>query len=221
MKKVAVIFLAVLTLLTLTACGKEPGIDSNSSEIITQYKLPVTGGDSNSWFYEKYDTKVNTLDTAWFDIIGSDIVSNWCNKYDQEKKAGTLDTTYPMLVKFIRDCNISEEICHKVMDNIKANEEKLNVEQTIHLTTDEVQTVCFGNAKQINEVFASEYCIVANGDIYTPEWLLNHPVSDYQRAGITYGQLKDKFDTKYLGLLKENDEYIKLYESKLRSLNTN
>ena len=219
MKKVSIIFLAILTLLALTACAGNPKTGLNSGEIVTQYKLPDTGGDTNSWFYEKYDTKVNTIDGVWFDIIDSDIVSDWCNKYDQERKAGTLDTTYPMLIKFIMDCNIPEETCREVMGNIKTNEEKFGVEQIIHLTADEIHTVYSGSTKQINETFASEYCIVVNGNIFTPEWLLNHPISEYQSEGITYSQFKDKLDSKYSGLLEGNVEFIEIYERKLRDLN--
>ena len=141
MKKLGVIFLLVTMIFALAACSDNPQSSSGNSDAVTQYTLPDTGGDSNSWFYEKFNTKSNTIDGEWFDTVGNNIVSDWCNRYDQERKAGTLDTTYPMLVKFIKDCNIPEETCRKVMGDIKNYEEKNDITPTTFLTDEEIQTV--------------------------------------------------------------------------------
>lgn len=53
---------------------------------------------------------------------------------------------------------------------------------------------------------------------YTPEWLLNHPVSEYKNKGITYEQLKEKVDSKYSSLLGENHEFLEIYKTKLQEL---
>ena len=218
MKKSIIVFLLAATLLTLSACAGNPQPNSSNDNTVTHYTLPETGGDSNSWFYEKFNLKSNTIDGVWFDTLGSDFVSDWCNQYDQERKNGTLDTTYPMLVKFIKDCNIPEDTCRTVMETIKSNEEKLGSTPSVYLTEEEIQAAYSGSVKQINETFASDYCIVADGNIFTPEWLLNHPISEYESNGITYEQLKEKFDSKYAGLLEGNDEFLQIYESKIQNL---
>ena len=193
---------------------------------VTGYRLPGTGGDYERWFYDKYDLKSSTVEGAWFEMLGADTVSEWCDRYDAAQKAGTADDDSPMLVQFIRDRQVPEETCRAVMDSIRENEEQFEgMTPTLWLTEEEIGVIYSGDTKRINETFASEYCIVANGEIFTPEWLLNHPVREYRRYGITYDQLKEKIDEKYAPLLandKENavlcEKYLCFYNTKLENL---
>ena len=184
------------------------------------YRLPPTGGDSNSWFYEKFNLKSSTISGEWFDELG-ETVSDWCEKYDREKKSGRLDTTYPPLVKFIKECNITKETCVKVMEQMRINEEMTGLNPPIHLTEEEINVIYSGDIKQINKTFVSEYSIYANGKIFTPEWLVNHTAKDYRREGITYGQLKEKVDKYYTRLLEgteEKDEFLSVFQNILQEL---
>lgn len=230
MKKSIILSLLAATLLTLSACAgnpqPSPSDDSTITQLssndntITHYTLPENDADFNCWFYDKYNFKANTIDGWWFEEIGEDIVVDWNIKYDREKKEGTLDTTYPPLVKFIKDCHIPEDTCRKVADAAKSLNEKYDIKMDNYLTEEEIQVVYSGSVKQINETFASEYCIVVDGNIFTPEWLLNHPISEYKSNGITYEQLKEKFDGEYAHflVLDGKDDYLEIFESKLQAL---
>lgn len=230
MKKSIILSLLAATLLTLSACAgnpqPSPSDDSTITQLssndntITHYTLPENDADFNRWFYDKHNLKSNIIDGEWFDTLGSSFVSDWYNQFDRERKEGTLDTTYPMLIKFIKDCHIPEDTCRKVMDSIKNFEENYGIPPSIHLTEEEIQVVYSGSVKQINETFASEYCIVVDGNIFTPEWLLNHPISEYKSNGITYEQLKEKFDGEYAHflVLDGKDDYLEIFESKLQAL---
>jgi|LSQX01.2.fsa_nt_gb hypothetical protein len=217
MKKIAVL-LFITMLFVLTACSETQQPVSYGPDEVTNYTLADTGGDSNSWFYQKYNIESSTIDGEWFDSLDSKMVSEWVEQYEKEKKAGNLDTTYPPLVKFIKDCNIPQETCRKIMIKIKANEENQGIRPQIHLTEEEIQVIYSWDKKKINEAFVSEYCILANGEIYTPEWLLNHPVSEYKNKGITHEQLNEKVESKYANMLGENHEFIEIYKSKLQQL---
>jgi hypothetical protein len=153
-------------LFALTACTGIPQSISDNTDKVTKYTLPNTGGDSNSWFYQKFNFKSNTIDGEWFDTLGSKMVSKWCDEYDEQQKAGTLDTTYPPLVKFIKDCNIPQETCREIMSKIKSHDESHDLTPKIHLTEEEIQVIYSWDNKKINETFVSEYCILANGEIY-------------------------------------------------------
>ncbi len=229
MKKTICILLVLIIILGLIGCTpvNDPAesstltaqlpsdVSSQETLELTTYELPNTDGDSNRWFKHGYNYKVSGIQSQFFDAAGSDVTQNWISNYESQKRAGTLDTTYPSLVKFIKDIGLSNTICLQVAQEIEQNDKPTSPN---YLTVEDMQVILTFDTKQINQRFVSAYAICVEGEIYTPHWILNHSAADYKAAGITAAQIEEKLPTyaKFLGA--EHQDYTQLYTQKLNDL---
>ncbi len=187
-------------------------ISSNTSNNTTSFAI---GGDAGRWLTDKYQFKVNGIPSPFFDEAGSDVTQNWISNYESQKKAGTLDTTYPPLVKFIKDTGLSKEACLQAVQWIEQNYLPTDPD---YLTVADMQAILTFDTKQINQRFVSAYAICVEGEIYTPHWILNHSAEDYKAAGITAAQIEEKLPTYAQFLGTEHQDYTQLYNQKLNDL---
>ena len=82
--------------------------------------------------------------------------------------------------------NISNDEAYKIYDAIAFTRYKSNHKK--------FEIVLSGDMNLINQTFASDATIYANGEIYTPDWINRHTAEDYINAGITKEELLEKVE---------------------------
>ncbi len=180
-----------------------------------EYRLEPGGGDGNDWFYSRYILKVNSIDSLWYNLVDSQIFDTWSADYKKQLEDGSLDMTYPYLIKFFKDMQITREQANQV---IAYMEEKnlLRFEHALQFA--DLDIIFTWDAELINQTYATEYSVYANGKVYSPQWILNHTAEDYKAAGITAQQLEPKMQ-KYLEELgRSHATYQTMYTQKLNDL---
>lgn len=95
------------------------------------------------------------------------------------------------IVSFVTELNISKEEFTNAIHNFvqKAKENGSDIQPAY--TNEEIQAI-YGLQTQINEIFVSEYSILQNDTIYTPEWLYTHRVDEYQAEGLSPQEVRSK-----------------------------
>lgn len=220
MKKYFAIFLVVVLCFMLIGCtapndnGNNDDVSSQETLELTTYELPNTGGDANRWFYGKYILKADNISSLWWEYTNNIAYENWRTNYYERKNAGE-NMPYPYLVDFIKEMEFTREICNQVVTKMHTIP---NWEAIGHLDYEDLDIMLTFDTKQINQRFVSEYAVYANGEIYTPHWILNHSAADYKAAGITAAQIEEKLPTYAQFLGAEHQDYTQLYTQKLNDL---
>ena len=180
-----------------------------------EYRLEPGGGDGNDWFYSQYIPKVNSIESLWYNLVDEKEFELWVAAYDKNWDEIGGENALPFLVAYLQDMQITREQCDGVVAYMAENDYWGNPNL---LRPEDLDIIFTWDAELINQTYATEYSVYANGKVYSPQWILNHTAEDYKAAGITAQQLEPKMQ-KYLEELgPSHATYQTMYTQKLNDL---
>lgn len=106
----------------------------------------------------------------------------WFSQFPHVNPAGMRDLCDCSSIVFIQEMGLTREEVEQI--NAKA--------RYLLFTTKEIDAIFSGDEKQLNEVFASPQAVLADGYLYSPEWVATHTPEDYRTVGITRAMLEEK-----------------------------
>jgi len=203
MKKIILIVLSVITLITISACvvqeQENETVDSSFDKMpepffgeqggnpyLAPFFLPTDNSDGNN---SLNDIDFNIIEQfiglekfyEWIEGIGSD--------YLRAPQTSLLD--YPNLYTFILNFDIPVDELKEFMDK----QQRLGMESNSYFyTNEEINIICSLDEARIAEYFVSDYSIVIGDMIYPPAWVYFNSFGDYEAAGITPEMIEEKLD---------------------------
>lgn len=146
-----------------------------------------SGGDMNSDFYQPCISQFDSVPGSLLDIRPSGEVDEWLNNHFSRKGAVSSIKDYLNVYSFITDFNITKEEAASALEDYIDSEY-----ESVRITQDQFNILFSGDIELITKTFASEYSIVHDDNIYSPEWIYTHSQSDYEAAGINAEDLAEK-----------------------------
>ena len=203
MKQAFIICLTALTI-ALTGCDWQ---DSTSSDFDrermsqkTDLSMPDAfdhnGGDENNDFYLPCEPKFDSVSTTLLDLAGDDeAVQQWVDEMNANATPCDL-TEYINIYSFMVYFSLSaDDICNALEKSNAFFEqwlsEGLTGVQTAIFTDEELAVIRTGDKEAIAAQFASDYSIVVEDKIYSPNWIYYHTAEDYVECGITAEMLEE------------------------------
>lgn len=152
----------------------------NGSKITKTYvysPLKNRDGDDyfNTEFCAKYISEFYGLHDFVAELVNETDLSNWMKQFDSEERS-RWDLT---ILSVVQELSIPQEQLTKANNNAG----KL-------FSDEQISSLYSGDIKKVNQCFANPYALVVDGEIYTPDWLATHTLSNYQRKGITFDILE-------------------------------
>jgi hypothetical protein len=164
--------------------------------------------DDNKYFYDIYETKFGansgnfSLQVA--ESLGEEensMLERYHNNYGGNNKLGMKNDTMEVTINlytFFKGYDIpKEEIINLLTEYNNMNigfAEKFNDTTFLdrNYTEEEIEAIANLDKDALNELFVSDYCIIKDRSIYTPEWLYCHSLEDYVVAGISPDDVKSR-----------------------------
>ncbi len=209
MNKNICFFIIIAMITVLTACSNTTNTPSVSTQtenqevvVIEQMPPPFkenTGGFL-SRYYNKYNERFSTISGDLLDLVGEEKATAWINEFELYNRPRDEGNLY----FFITEMEIPKE---KIPETVYSLGD--------YMSESDIDVIYSGDIQKINETFISPYCILANGEIITPEWLYTHSKEEYATAGITSEQLKEK--SEMYTLIQFTDEAKVAFGNKLSS----
>ncbi len=169
MKKIHMILLNVLLVLSLVAC--DSGIDGQMPEPFLN--MESTGGDELRGYFIKYDAKFTSLDSNVLNLVDKEECEAWINNFT----LGEREPSESNILNFVSEFNIPKE---KLLEAIST---QYYIEGAT-LTTEDVDIIYSNDMELINQTYISDYALYYNGGIYTPEWIYTNSLEKYEEEGI-------------------------------------
>lgn len=145
-----------------------------------------TGGDESlpAYICERFieSMGVSKALTDYVDERTPGTSDEWFSQFPHVNPAGTRDPYDCNSIVFIREMGLTREEVEQI--NAKA--------RYLLFTSKEIDAIFSGDEKQLNEVFASPLAVLADGYLYSPEWVATHTPEDYRTVGITRAMLEEK-----------------------------
>lgn len=143
------------------------------------------------------------IPSNFYDVIGAERFTEWLNTFDYSKLTTDIGQR-ENLYTFIRDFDIDDETYR--------NHCNFLVEHGI--TEEQKEALLSRDKSRMAEAFVSETAHYQDGNIYTIEWYYKNPVEKYKETGITYEELKDKYE-KAMDWFGFTRPAMKIFEQKL------
>lgn len=197
MRKI-IALLGILSLILISACSASENSSINittdekadttiSEKVVTDNQIEVfvldyspdsIGGDNKREFCSKYCLKFYGVDTFLAQMVDDGSITEWADQFASESNPNGLSMSECNVKNFVDYFKIPKE------DFIEEN-------QGITYSEEQIEAIYSGDSVKIANAFANEYALVINGNIFTPDWLATHTVSDYEKNGITYELLSE------------------------------
>lgn len=149
------------------------------------YTAPESGGDMNANFYSTTDLKLGYLDMAFISLVDIDTAEEWFDTASSVKNDLTSVGELFNLYSFIRHFSIPDETVRELLVEMRNG-------SADDFSDEEIDLIISGNNEAVAEHFVSEYAIVIGENLYSPKWIYNHSIKDYEAAGITPGMIEEK-----------------------------
>lgn len=144
----------------------------------------------------------------------------WCSQFefytemypDPGLVNGTRTAAEYTLYHYVKEYDISREYVEKcVLDVYESSKEMFPDDPIIMYTTEEIDAIFAPTPTAYIRFFANPCTIAVEDVIYTPLWLEEHSIEEWEKAGITKEAVKEKLDVweKYFGYPSEQDEVLK------------
>lgn len=203
MKKIFILCLTALTI-ALTGCARQTSngsdVDCESMSQKTDLSMPDAfdhnGGDENNDFYLPCTPKFDSVSTTLFDLVGDDAaIQQWVDEMNANETPCDLDE-YINIYSFMVYFSLSaDDVCNALEKSNAFFEQWLNEGltgvQTAIFTDEELDVLRTGDKEAIAAQFASDYSIVVENKIYSPNWVYYHTAEDYAACGITAEMLEE------------------------------
>lgn len=170
----------------------ESFLEDNSLDDMPEPFALNSEGDSEEkdGFYKPYDVFYYSVPTLIMDLAAEDNFDEWIRTFDFE--GGTRDGEEFSIVTYVKEFGIAKDMVTAAIEENLAAARKNGIENPVSpLSTEQINAI-YGTQTEIDKVFLSEFSILLEGRIYTPEWLYTHSVSDYTTAGLTPQMVSDK-----------------------------
>lgn len=230
MKKTYILLSLITVLVLLTSCGQQNTKDNSSSnstsvtevmteaaesesiqpdkafdapnvaetpDIIEEAPLPDVG-DDNFDYYQPCNYALDSIPGYLSKVVVPDETewSAWTESFKNSEAPSKL-TDYANVYSLITDFDVSDELVREIYA------------QHDDMSEDDVEVLLSRDEKAILAHFASDYSIVIDDRVYSPQWIYEHTAEDYILEGITSEMLSEKLD-KYelLGFSSEATNYL-------------
>lgn len=183
---------------SFSACNKAENIAQDSSvtaseenkttasEIQSENEMPqpfseFIDADYNDGFYLPFNSKLNGIPGELIDLRDETDTSEWFESTFPEIPESLTD--YVNVYSFIKKFDVSRGEAEKALAAYIDGGQ---------FTWEDIDTIFSSDIELITKTFASYYAIVKGEKIYSPEWLYTHSEKDYEAAGITPDDIKEK-----------------------------
>lgn len=123
-----------------------------------------------------------SIPSNFFNYVGVDNFEKWLEKFDYDNPTTDIGER-ENLYSFIRDFDIDDEMYIDYC-NLLAERE---------ITEEQKEALLSRDKNRIAEAFVMDTAHYHDGNIYTIEWYYKNPVEKYKATGITYEELKEKY----------------------------
>lgn len=151
------------------------------------------GSDMMINYHAPFCYKMYTIPTELIEYVGDKEFEKYLQSYNtnivEKNYIPTSVEEAPGIYSFIQWFHISES---RFRDLTKEMNQSVVLPDEYKFLDSDIEILYSKDIGAINKHFASEYCIVANGYIYTPEWILKHTAEEISAAGINKDMLMDK-----------------------------
>ncbi|MDR0918056.1 MAG: hypothetical protein LBM93_02220 [Oscillospiraceae bacterium] len=164
------------------------------SEIISDMPKPFgesgegTGGDERTDFIQPCNHKLDSVSVNLLRLAPEDELNKWIEENDNRIKSGIAPTSldeYINVYSFIKKFNISDEDVSAALSFEINSNDPVN-----YLTKEELDIILSQDENAILQYFATDYSIVIENKIYTPQWVYEH--NNYEEVGITKEMISEK-----------------------------
>lgn len=157
--------------------------------------------------------KMSGIPLELIQLVSEEQMQEYLSDYDKNiVQMGFIPTSASESVNvasFIKYFNITKE---EFTNAVKSLNEFDMLSDEYKYSNADIEILFCNDEFKINKYFASDYCIVCDGYIYSPEWLYNHTLSEVTNTGITSEMIKEKIPYyENLPLIKtERDKFQEL-----------
>ena len=169
---------AVGAVVLLQQNGSSPYIDYEEPTMPEPFDLAVpSGGDWLHDYTQEYVLRFENLTSDILELVPRNDFTAWLNNHHEEKLASEERIPPLTVLDFVMEFDITKEQLLSVIaeDNDPA----------WTITREDVDVIYSGDMELINRTFISEYAVLHNNKIYTPEWFYEHTSAEYIEAGFS------------------------------------
>lgn len=190
------IFIIIFCVSLIAGCGIQEGsvqedvtiqvLENDKPYILKSYHIEK-GDNSLRELGGSYTPVYYGMDTDFINMVSEEEYNQWIATFQSDLNPNGKSWDTCLQKDFIQYFHIPKQ---KV-------EEKLSVTYT----QEQIEAFYSDDPKDMNAAFQSNYAIIADGELYSPIWLVTHTRRDYEEAGITVAQLEEcvaKWDKEYL-----------------------
>lgn len=202
MKKINIIIIGIAITLIFSSCNStndskestaaftvaSSGIQQLDDSMPEPFNVETntdTGGDQLRIYYDPYVIKYGDFPGSLLDLVDQDELTDWVNEFED----GIRNRDEENIHTFLKEFNIDEKTAIEWFDK-KNNSTSFN--DPNDLTKEDIEILYSDNEELIKENFVSEYSILSNGEIYTPEWIYTHTKEAYEQEEIPAYLIKEK-----------------------------
>lgn len=203
MKKAFIPCFAALTI-ALAGCSQTSSSSDFDRERMSQetdLSMPEAfehnGGDENNNFYLPCEPKFDSVNSFFSDLVNdNEAIEQWVNEMNENQTPCDLEDYINIYSFMVRFDIPAEDICDAMEESnsfyLNWYGEEHPVLETIYFTDEELEAFETGDKATITAQFASEYSIVIDDKIFSPNWVYYHTAEDYADCGITAEMLEEK-----------------------------
>lgn len=170
------------------------------------------GSDIITDFQSLFIDKISNIPVELLNLVTDEQMQAYLSDYDANiVQKGYIPTSASEGVNVISFINYFDIKKETFIDSIKALNETELLPDEYKYSDEDIAMLFSNNEASINQYFASDYCIVCEGYVYSPEWLLKHTSEEIKNAGITTEMIQKKM-TQYNELPLTNEDKDKFQE---------
>jgi len=171
------------------------------------------GGDELTMYYEPGNAKIESipLDLARLEPT----IDEWIYNNQLSENSSPSLMGHANLFSFIKTFNLDE---NTIREYLKWQNEwfiEMNQPEYTLFTEEDLNIIFTLDDAKANEYFASDYSVVYGGKVYSPEWIYNHSIEDYQAENIPVELIQAKREM--YDKIPFTDEARKALDEKLTS----
>ena len=198
MKRINLFILGVFIVIIFSACNSNSTKESTASiteksnsinevEVTMPEPFPIIESGSYDTSLDCYlipcNSKMNGVSTELARLVSQDDLNKWSEGFGGVHDIQTSLNDYVNLYSFMTYFNISnEEVTEFIYNQNKVSESVSDLESKF--TDDEIKVICTRDEKRIMVQFASEFSVINNGTVYSPQWIYTHSIDDYKKERI-------------------------------------
>lgn len=214
MKKIAcnllILLLLIALVFTLGACqGQEkPKEDETQEE-----PMPQAFDDSvRQGYYLTIDDRLEFLRPEFTGLVAEEDFEEWINTYSSSTSDYTGIQESASLYSFIRHYLIPVDVARELLvaERNFAVDNKYNLP---YFHDEEIDLILSKDLIEVARYFASPEAIRKGHNLYSVKWVYEHPIADYQAAGISPGDIETMLE--YYSDFQYRDEAKLAFEAKL------